>query len=295
VARMPDAPGALGLAPAPELHPFAVAGPFALRVGRALWTFGDARGAPGFERELRAVLATEPRQLLRFAPGAALPGLASLPAAAFEPVRVVRPGRGLEVHSPSARRLALLVPAASGVELGAASLALFPATDLRLHAASALLALVDVRAHEPLRIALAAARAQPALRSLGVSRAHAGHSARLRVAGLASDVRVAYELGEQTALAGAETSLAIIGTPPEPARALVMSRAAGAQLLRTRVPVEARRPPSCSLLPAPGPGRRFGPALLCSWAGLLKIRRRRGVGNRLRPQVRCELRHGAQY
>jgi len=290
------------------LHPSAVAARFALRVRGALWRFGTSPGSLAFERAVRgAQLAV---------PGAGGPELEALAPAAFAAPHVVRSARGLELQTPVDRRLVLLVPAGSALRATATplasesangpatdaakdpealSVALYPATDLRLREAASVLAIVDVRAGSRARLELATLQRTDAQSALSVAPVLAGEPARLRIAQAPRDARVAYELGEKTALAGAELSLGVLGALEEPARALVMSRTAPAELLRTRVPVTARRPPGCSLDPASPPSSPWAAALLCSAVMLLKIRRRQGSGNRLGPHVRCELRHGAQY
>ena len=297
-ARLPDAPGSLGLVAAPELHPSAAGGALALRVGTALWRLGGAAHSAAFERALRSVMGVEQRRLATYGPEAAPSELPTLPALAFTPPHSTRTPRSLVLESPVARRLALLFPAGHALPRASAALVLYPATDLRLHEAGSVLALLEMGAGARTEITFAdPVSARGARSALDATRTYAGQPAALRVTGAPEDARVAYEWGDKTALAGLSLRARMEGPLEEPARALVMSRMGGAQLLRTRVQVDASRPPNCSVLRGPRRARPtlFAWALLCSWVMLLKIRRRSGVGNRLRPHVRCELRHGATY
>lgn len=290
--RLPDAPGSLGLVAAPELHAGAGQGVFALRIARSLWRFGGDTGSTAFERELVGVSRLERRAIVAFGPAHMPP---ALPAAAFDPPRVMRTPHALELHSAVERRLLVLWPARRAAP-GAS--ALYPATDLRLREASTLAALWDVPADARVQLSFdERARRVDAPGALQAIPAHACSQAALRVMGAAGDARVAYEWADRTALGGPALEAQVEGPLEEPARALVMSRTTGAQLLRTQVLVDARRPPSCSLQQPPrSPGSTLiACLLLCSWASLLKIRRRRGVGNRIGPHVRCELRHGVTY
>ena len=285
--RLPDSPGRLGLAPAPELHVASAPGSFALRVGRSVWRADLAPGSHAFERELRSVLTLEQRTLTPVGPDALPTALPTLPAAMFESPGSVRSPSEFSVESGVERRLALLLPAGRALPRTDAQLTLYPATDLRLRDAGSVLALVWVRAGsrvglqvEPTSTSTSMSMSTRAGSSaLAASRARAGHVAELRVTDAPRDARVAYEWGDRSALSGPALRARVDGPLEEPARALVMSRGAGAQLLRTHVLVEADRPPSCSLQPPPrrAQGGPFAWLLLCTSAMLLKIRRRRGA------------------
>jgi MYXO-CTERM domain-containing protein len=276
----------------PRLAPGAIA--VALRVGNELWVQGDcADDAGAFRSETRAAANAAGLQLRQWP--SAVSGDSPLQPSAAVPWQRSAMGLSLDNRaSARARELLVLLPARAGLAVSGAQLELFAASDLSLHDLSAIAGVWRVPAHMRAELTLSPElAAQPW--SLEPGRVASGAPSVLRVIGAPESARVAFDYGAgRSALGGATLKASFAGPLGQPLRALVLPQEGHAQLLRRQVVVEPRRPPNCST--AAVGGRHFGLAgLLLLGAALLKRRRPRGFGNRLRPELRCEQRDRAPH
>jgi hypothetical protein len=275
----------------------------ALRVGSELWVSDAcARDRDAFEADVRSVLRIEKRVRVALSP-TALPPMA---ATRFESAELSEDWQRLPEalrydnrHSHVERQLLLLLPADASVRVTGASLTLYPASDLQLQRVLAIAGRLQIAAGAEARVELGAASARAAL-VLEPALAESGAPTVVRVRGAASDARVAFDYGfARTALGGPLLKTSFAGPLEQPLRALVLTPAGGGQLVRGQLSVDPHRPPSCAITMARG-GSDTGACglalwLLCARGFLLKRRPRRGFGNRLGPQHRCQLRDRASH
>jgi hypothetical protein len=286
-----------GLAAQPRLALGARA--LALRVGSQLWVSAPCVGdGSDFEAEVLDVLRSEQRVRVALSTAASAP----LTAAPIRPhelvaVRWQAGAAGLYFDNRGSqleRQLLLLLPASGSVRASHAELALYPAGDLLPRRLSAIAAQLRIPPGVEARVELGPAAPSGSL-TLEPELTESGRPTTLRVLGAAADARVAFDYGfARTALAGPTLRVSFAGPLEQPLRALVLTRAAGGQLVRGRLSVTPHRPPSCAAGRVPGRTGR-APWPLFALGFLLKRRSRCGFGNRVPPARRCQLRDPASH
>jgi hypothetical protein len=262
----------------------------ALRVGSELWVWEPCPSEPvAFEAEVLDVLRSERRVRVAFLPlrAAEIPPQELLGASASG-------GDFDNRRSQLERQWTILLPASASVRVSRGRLALYPAGDLVARRLSGMAALLRVAAGELAHVELGPAAPSPPL-TLEPEVAESGSETTLRVRGAASDARVAFDYGfARSAWAGPTLRTRFAGPLEQPLRAMVLTPAAGAQLVRGRMSVTPQRPPSCAAEPVHGRlGAAFPPLFALGF--LLKRRRRSGFGNRVRAAPRCQLRDLASH
>jgi hypothetical protein len=256
---------------APLVPPVELAGrTLALRVGNELWVSEVCPAdQASFEAEVRATLLFEKRT--RVALGArSMPLMA---AQVVDPDELPRLGwqhTQSELHvdntkAHSERSVLLLLPASSSVQVKNARLELYPASDLSLRRITAISGVLTVApgARAKVELGRVITRERPLV--LEPSATESGVRTRLRVLGAARQARVAFDYGfARSAFSGPELMADFAGPLQQPLRALVLTPSGGGELVRQRLVVTARRPPSCAIGPEPQHGMG-----LCSWMGCL--------------------------
>jgi len=282
---------------APGLRSRPVAGPafalagrsLALRVGSELWVSEPCPGdRANFEADVASTLRFERRVRIAFE-ARSLPPMAASVASLEQlatPVVVGPNGLRFDIAQASERSVLLLLPARRSVRVSAGELTLYPASDLALQRVSAISAVWIVPAGVGAEVALGPALQRKQALALEPRLIASGLPTQLRVRGAAANARVAYDYGfGRSALAGPQLLADFAGPLEQPLRALVLTPSAGGELVRQRVVVTPRRPPSCAigrrtaLAGARGSGQ-VGPwawGCLLGLLGLLKRRRRRRV------------------
>jgi hypothetical protein len=259
-----------------------VGSPLALRVGKQLWLRGSASELATIEPALQAAEQTE--ALTRIAADA-WPLMAAVVEQPDE-TRIERAADGLSIDnrgSDVAREIPLLLPASASLRGDANELSLYPASHLMVSQMRSVVGLLHVAAHARVAVSLGPAAVRSHAIGLQADRIESGRLGRVRVVNAPPDARIAFEYGTTgSAFLQSDLRVSLGGPLEQPVRALVMPRAGGAELVRTRLNVEPHRPPSCDTQPG-----RFGAssAALLLFAGmvLLKRRSRGGFGNRLGP------------
>jgi hypothetical protein len=262
----------------------------ALRVGSELWVWDPCPSdRAAFGAELLDVLRSERRERVAFLPLTA----AEIPTQ--ELLGVSASGGAFDNRSSQLeRQWTILLPAKASVRVSKGRLALYPAGDLLVRHLSGMAALLRVAAGELAHVELGPAAHSAPLR-LEPEVAESGSETTLRVRGAASDARVAFDYGfARSAWTGPTLHTRFSGPLEQPLRAMVLTPAAGAQLVRGRISVNPQRPPSCAAeLAHGGPGAAFPPLFALGF--LLKRRRRTGFGNRVPAAPRCQLRDLASH
>jgi hypothetical protein len=278
-AGLPARDDLLGLPLQPALAPDGPA--LALRVGRELWLRGSASELRALEPALQA--AEQSEHLTRTAAGSWPLMAAELGAPGLKIERTVDrlaiDNRGSQLE----RLIPLLLPASASLHGNTDDLAVFPASRLMVSQMRSVVGLLRVAAGSRAALTLGPAVAHAHRIHLRADRIESGRLGRVRVLEAPVGARIAFEYGTTgSAFLQPELRVSLGGPLEQPVRALVMPRAGGAELVRTRLNVEPHRPPSCDTQPG-----RFlaSPAALLLFAGmvLLKRRSRVGFGNRLGP------------
>jgi hypothetical protein len=291
-AAQGDSPSDLGAAGFARQARLALGAPaLALRVGTELWVSEACPGdGAAFEAEVLAVLRSERRVRVPFLPlrAAEIPPPELLGASASG-------GDFDNRRSQLERQWTLLLPASASVRVSKGRLALYPAGDLVARRLSGMAALLRVAAGDLAHVELGPAALGAPLLELEPELAESGSETTLRVRGAPSDARVAFDYGfARSAWAGPTLRARFAGPLEQPLRAMVLTPAAGAQLVRGRLSVTPQRPPSCTAeLAHGGPGSAFQPLFALGF--LLKRRRRSGFGNRVPAVPRCQLRDLASH
>lgn len=251
----------------------------ALRVGSELWVRGRCEDTAAFEREIAAVLATEPLARVAFDAHRAIapPSAAELSAAA----QVSSRADGVEVDNRTARtarEFSLLLPFASRAAAGAGQLSLYPASEPGARTPVAKLARYRVPAGVLTKLQLGPAREPAKPLAVRPSSVRSGQPARVHVLGADSRAKVAFSLGfARSAYTSPDLHTRFFGPLPHPIRAQVFETDGAGQVAHGHVWVEPHRPPNCAIArlgPKARPTRSLALCALTFALALLVCRRR---------------------
>jgi hypothetical protein len=268
---------------------FAVAGrSLALRVAGELWVSeGCPEGGASFEAEVASTLQFERRSRAALQTRLLPPMAAQVIEREQLAEHDVLGADTLRIDNSAqqvTRSVLVLLPAKRSLRVRAAQLILYPAGDLAVHTVESISALLNVPAGAHAELELGPEVKREHALALEPRLVASGLPTQLRIRGAAPNARVAYDYGYgRSALTGPVLMADFAGPLEQPLRALVLTPAGGGELVRQRVVVTPRRPPSCSIggpRRAAGAGRPLRLAAfsyLLGLASLLKRRRRRWV------------------